>query len=240
MPQQFGLLYNLKSVLLFKLFYCFVELSHVDRKIYKGMNLLVMKMVNKVLIATLFSVEPVLMGANKIGPDRMYLLVDKEPSKEQEKSIEILKSSLGRVIDLKIVKTAVYDIVEIASKTVELIEVQPKDDEIYINITSGRKTKAIGLLFGSYARLSRIKKIIYFPEEKGSEPVYLPKLGFNLNESQHKVLDYLDAGKFESLMDLSAKIDISRAMLYRNIKELEEMDLVSDLKLTDAGKIARL
>ncbi len=197
-------------------------------------------MVKKVLIATLYNVDPVLVSANKLGPDRMYLLVDKEPSKEQEKSVELLNSSLGRVIDIKVVKTAVYDIVEVARKAVEIIDMQPKDDEIYVNITSGRKTKAIGLLFGAYARGNVIKKIIYFPEEKDSDPVYLPKLQFNLTESQKKVLGYLEAGKFTTLMDLSEKIDLSRAMLYRAIKELEEMDFISDLKLTDAGKIARL
>ena len=41
-------------------------------------------------------------------------------------------------------------------------------------------------------------------------------------------------------MELSEKIELSRAMLYRAVRELEEMGLVEDLKLTDAGKIARL
>src|SRR3989344_5250255 len=152
-------------------------------------------MTAKVLIATLYSPDPVLVAANRLGPDRMYLLTDKESSKEQEKSLELLKGSLGRVIDIKEVKTEVYNIVEIARKTVDLIEMQPKDDEIYVNITSGRKTKAIGLLFGAYARISRIKKIMYFPEEKDSEPVLLPKLQFNLNESQKKILETLEDRK---------------------------------------------
>lgn len=197
-------------------------------------------MVAKVLIATLYTPDPVLVAANKLGPDRMYLLTDKESSKEQEKSLELLKGSLGRVIDIKEVKTEVYNIVEIARKTVDLIEMQPKDDEIYVNITSGRKTKAIGLLFGAYARISRIKKIMYFPEEKDSEPVLLPKLRFNLNESQKKILETLESGKFDNYVELSEKVDISRAMLYRTIKELEDMGLVEGVKLTDAGKIARL
>ena len=194
----------------------------------------------KVLIATLHNPNPILVAANKLGPDRMILFVDKVPTKEQDKSLELLRGSLGRVIDIKVVKTEVYDIVEVAGKAVEVIDLQPKDDEIFVNITSGRKTKAIGLLFGAYARARRIKKIIYYPEEKDSLPVYLPKLQFHLNESQKKVLEYLEEKEFTSLMDLSEKIDISRAMLYRNIKELEEMGLVEDLKLTDAGKIARL
>ncbi len=194
----------------------------------------------KVLIATLYGPDPILVAANKLGPDRMILLIDSEPSKIQTESLELIKSSIGRVIDVKTVKTAVYDIVDVARRAVEIIDMQPKDDEIYVNITSGRKTKAIGLLFGAYARYSAVKKIMYFPEEKGSSVVYLPKLQFQLNESQKRVLEYLEKGGFTTLMDLSEKIDISRAMLYRNIKELEEMGLVEELKLTDAGKIARL
>ena len=54
----------------------------------------VQKTMGKVLIATLYSLDPVLVGANKLGPDRLVLLVDKEPSKEQEKSLEVIKSSL--------------------------------------------------------------------------------------------------------------------------------------------------
>lgn len=194
----------------------------------------------KVLIATVYGPDPVLIAANKLGPDRIVLLVDKEPSKEQEKSIDLIKNSLGRVVDVKVVKTEVYDIVDIARKVVEIIDMQPKDDEIYVNVTSGRKTKAIGLLFGAYTRSSKVKKIIYYPEERDSTPVFLPILQFKLTESQKKVLEYLENGTFSSLMDLSEKVDVSRAMLYRSIKELEEMGLVENLKLTDAGKIARL
>ncbi len=194
----------------------------------------------KVLIATLYGPESVLIAANKLGPDRLILVIDKEPSKEQEKSIDLIKNSLGLVIDVKVVKTEVYDIVDIAKKVVDIIDLQPKDDEIYVNVTSGRKTKAIGVLFGAYARCSRIKKILYYPEEDGKQPISLPKLQFQLTESQKKVLEYLDDGKFKNLMELSENVDISRAMLYRSVRELEDMGMVEDMKLTDAGRIARL
>src|SRR3989344_1894751 len=93
----------------------------------------------KVLIATVYGPDPVLIATNKLGPDRLILLVDSEPNKEQENSVNLIKNSLGRVIDVKIVKTPVYDIVEIARKATEIIDMQPKEDIIYINITSGRK-----------------------------------------------------------------------------------------------------
>jgi len=197
----------------------------------------------KVLIATVYSADPVLLASNRLGPDRLVLLVNTEITQEEEKSLKIIKNSLGRVIDVKVVKTSTYDIVEIATKCVDIIDMQPKDDIIYVNVTSGRKTKALGLLFAAYARHERIKKIAYNPEEDKNAVVYLPKLSFNLNDSQHKVLDTIAEGKYTNHTELADKTDISRAMLYKNIKELHDMDLISTeegFALTDAGKIARL
>ena len=197
----------------------------------------------KVLIATLYSPEPVILATTRLGPERLILLVDKEPSSEQEKGLKIIEDSLGKVIEVKVVKTDVYDIVSIATKCVEVIDLQPKDDSIYINITAGRKTKAIGLLFAAYARHDRVKKIAYNPEEDKSSVVYLPRLSFKLTESEKKILEYIDSGKYENTSELAKKIDLSTAMLYRAIGELKDMDLITDddtLKLTDAGKIARL
>ena len=197
----------------------------------------------KVLIATLYNPDPVILASTKLGPDRLILLIDKKPTPEQEESLKIIQNSLGKVIEVKAVKTDVYDIVEVARKCVEIIDMQPKDDALYVNITSGRKTKAIGLLFAAYARHDRVKKIAYNPEEDKSSVVYLPKLSFKLTDSQKKILEYIDESEYESISDLSKKIDMSNAMLYRAIDELKDMDLMTTeegLKLTDAGKIARL
>ena len=201
------------------------------------------EMPKKVLIATLYSPEPVILATTRLGPERLILLVDKEPSKEQEKSIELIQESLGKVIEVKVIKTDVYDIVNVATKCVEIIDMQPKDDTIYVNITAGRKTKAIGLLFAAYARHDRVKKIAYNPEEDKSSVVYLPRLSFKLSESEKKVLEAIGNDTYENPVELSKKVELSTAMLYRAIDELKDMDLVTTeggLKLTDAGKIARL
>jgi len=197
----------------------------------------------KVLIATLYNPEPVLLAATRLGPERLILLIDKDPDKEQEASVKLIQESLGKVLEIKIVKTDVYDIVEVARKAVEVIDLQPKEDHIFVNITAGRKTKAIGLLFAAYARHERVSKIAYNPEEDKSSIVYLPRLSFHLTESQKKILEEVGKKKYESIGDLAAKIDLSTAMLYRAIDELKDMDLVSTekgIELTDAGKIARL
>ena len=201
----------------------------------------------KVLIATLYSPDPVLLAANRLGPDRLILLLDKKPNKEQEENFKLIKESIGRVVDVKSIKTEIYDIVKVSEKAVEIIDMQPKDDEIFINITSGRKTKALGLLFAAYARSDRVKKIAYNPEEDKNAVVWLPKLSFKLTESQKKVLEALNDEDSSNLsfVDLADKIGISRAMLYRNIDELKDMGYISAddqgiFRLTDAGKIARL
>lgn len=197
----------------------------------------------KVLIATLYSPEPVILATTRLGPERLILLVDEEPNKEQESSIKLIQDSLGKVIEVKIVKTDVYDIVEVAKKAVEVIDMQPKEDHIFVNITSGRKTKAIGLLFASYTRHDRVSKIAYNPEEDKGSIVYLPRLSFKLTESQKKILEEVGKKRYHTMKDLAEKIDLSTAMLYRAIDELKDMDLIitePEIELTDAGKIARL
>jgi len=196
----------------------------------------------KVLIATLYSPEPVLLASTRLGPERLILLVDKEADDKQEASMKLIQDSLGKVLDVKFVKTDVYDIVEVAKKAVEVIDMQPKEDHIFINITSGRKTKAIGLLFAAYARHDKVSKIAYNPEEDKGSIVYLPRLSFKLTDTQKIILDELGKGKYENIADLAEKVKQSTAMVYRNIDELRDMDLISDdgLSLTDAGKIARL
>lgn len=200
-------------------------------------------MVKKVLIATLYSPNPVILASTRLGPQKLILLIDKEPDKEQEAALKLINESLGKVIDVKSVKTEVYDIVKVAEKCVEIIDGQDTGDEIFVNITSGRKTKAIGLLFAAYARHDKIRKIAYNPEEDKNEVIYLPRLSFKLTESQKQILTYLAESKFDNISDLAKKIDFSPAMVYRAIDELKDMDLISTeegLQLTDAGKIARL
>lgn len=197
----------------------------------------------KVLIATVFNPEPVLLAATRLGPEKIILLISKETTKEQDASIKLIQDSLGKVIDVKTAKIELYDIAEVAKKVVEIIDLEARDSEIYVNITSGRKTQAIGVLLASYARHERVKKIAYNPEEDKSSIIYLPRLSFKLTESQKKILEELGKKRYETMTDLANKIDLSTAMLYRAIGELEDMDLVSTesgIELTDAGKIARL
>jgi len=196
-----------------------------------------------ILIATLYIFEPVIAAATKISADRLILLIDHEPDETQQKSFDIIKQSLGSVLEIKTVETDVYDIVEVAKETVKIIDLLSDEDEIYIDVTAGRKTKALGLLFGAYARSDRISRIMYIKEEN-KQVVSLPKLSYSITPGQHKIIEFLLKNEVRSMSEFAEKVDVSKAMLYKHIKELKDMDVIEDttegFKLTDYGRIVVL
>lgn len=197
----------------------------------------------KILISTIYIFEPVIAAATKISADRIYVLIDKEPDEKQSDSLRIIKQSLGSVLEIKTVKTDVYDIVKVAKEVVKIIDMLSDKDEIYVDITAGRKPKALGLLFGAYARSGRIKSITYLKEED-KRVINLPKLSYSVTPGQFKIVEYLLNHSVNSMSDFATKVNVSKAMLYKHIKELKDMDVIEEtsegLKLTDYGRIVVL
>lgn len=202
-------------------------------------------MTRKTLIATLYHPDAVVFTITKLGPDKIILLIDKKPDAVQKKSIETIHSSFGKVLEVVEEKTEPFDVVEIARACVKIIDREQKaGNTIYANITSGYKTKAIGLLLACYARHDFVKKIAYNPYDDKNAVVYLPRLSLKLSDSQKAVLEQLEAGCTKAT-EIAEKLKISTAMTYRAISELEDLDMIerdenNTLCITDAGKIARL
>ncbi|MGE0792661.1 MAG: CRISPR-associated CARF protein Csa3 [Candidatus Woesearchaeota archaeon] len=203
---------------------------------------------SKILISTLFNPDPVILACTKLSPDELILLITDEPDKTISESLDLIKKSLGRVIKVSTVNIPQYDIVGIASKVVETIDKVCAGSQIVINITSGRKTQSIGVLYGAYARSDLVKKIAYYPDGniKGSV-IYLPLLSMKLTDSQDKILIAIKSNNIASHKAIADATGLSTAMVYRAIGELIDRGLVEKLQtedegfvLTDAGKIARL
>jgi CRISPR-associated protein Csa3 len=198
----------------------------------------------KTLIATLYNTDSVVLGVTRIGPDRLYLLVNKEKDEQTEKSLKVIQDTFGKVIEIKVIRVDVYDVVGTATAVVEILDIISNNEEVHVNITSGRKTMALGLLFGSYARASRVKSIQYGTEES-KMLIRLPVMSYNLTDKQKDVLNAIKSGKYDTTAEMSDKIDVSKAMLYKAIKDLQDMGMIvqDDTKgyvLTDAGKIGVL
>jgi CRISPR-associated protein Csa3 len=199
----------------------------------------------KVLISTLYGPDPLILASTRLSPDKLILLITDENDKTIKESLKLINKSLGRVLSISTHKIPQYDIIKISRTVVRIIDKISLDDEILINITSGRKTQSIGVLFGAFARQQRIKRITYYPEgaEKGNV-VYLPILSTKLPESQEKILDSIKVKKGLSYKDLESITGLSTAMVYRAVDDLIQKGLLEKteqgLVLTDAGLLMRL
>jgi len=195
----------------------------------------------RVLVTTTYSMDSIVFAITKFSIERVYLLIDRKPDEVQQKTISAIKDSYANVLEIKEKKIEKYDIVSIAKDIADLIDAISNKDEIFVNVTPGRKTQALGVVFACYARHMRIKKLFYVADEEPKEMITLPLLSFELTESQKDILRHIE--KYEHLAEMSVELDTSRAMLYRNIKDLKAKGLIEEnggLKLTDAGKIAKL
>ena len=198
----------------------------------------------RVLISTVYSAKPTLYACTKERPDKLILLVPEEADKTVEEALKVIGDSVGSVLDTTQETIAQYDIVAIARTAAKAIDEHcTEKDEVILNITSGRKTQSLGLLYAGYARARYVRKIAYYPEEK-DRVVVLPVLPFKLTESQSKILASL--GKEEkTYAQLGTETKLSTAMVYRAIDELIHQGYVEKterkgLRITDAGEIARM
>jgi CRISPR locus-related DNA-binding protein len=191
------------------------------------------------MIATLYSYDPVIAGVTKLGANSLFLLVDQPPKEEQEKAIKEVKKVLGKYVDIKIITTDVYDTYNVAKDVVGLIDKLPGDIRLIINISAARKTKALGLMFAGYARNERVEKIVYITKER-QEIVILPKMSFQLNKSQRRILDFFDKNAVSEMKYIYHSLNMSKSMFYKTYRELENNGFLNNKAITNAGRIALL
>lgn len=194
-----------------------------------------------VLLSTIYDSSAVVFAIKKFDIDKVILLVDQKPDAEQGKSIKSVREIFGDLVEIREENIDVYNIVEITKKVVDIIDSIPEKDSIFINVTAGRKPQSWGVVFAAYQRTGRVRKIVYITEEN-KEIISLPMLSFDLTDSQLELLRNIE--KMGSVNKLEKKLEIQRAMIYRNIKDLQHRGYIekgeNGPKLTDAGKIAIL
>jgi CRISPR locus-related DNA-binding protein len=179
----------------------------------------------------------------KFGVDKLILLADIKGGKTQKDAVAKIKEAIGEVVKIELYQTEVYDIPKVAKKCIDLLDKQSEKDEIVVNVSSGRKTKMVGLLFACYLRPKLVKKIVYVIEET-NEIITFPKMSLQINKNQRKVLERISRKDFKTIEQLSKKTKISRPMIYRHLDELMGMDLVEKTDegyvMTDGGRILLL
>jgi len=141
----------------------------------------------KILISNAYDFTPMVGAITKIGPDVVYAVMNNTPETHQKEALKKLKNTFKH-IEFKEIKTEIYKVYEVAKEIVKAIDqIYVQDTEIYLDITSGRKTKSIGILLSGYQRADKIKDILYFTQEI-NQMVTLPKLSFEISKKSADLL----------------------------------------------------
>ncbi len=199
----------------------------------------------KIIISNAYDFTPMVGAITKIGPDVVYAVMDNNPDAHQKEALKKLKNTFKH-IEFKEIKTEVYKVYEVAKEIVKAIDsIYSQDTDIYLDLTSGRKTKSIGILLAGYQRSDKIKDILYFTQEI-NQMVTLPKLSFEISKKSADLLTIVSK-KPVSLPDLANNKKLNsmgRTSVYLNIRDLKEKGLVTEdkglLYLTDYGKLVLL
>lgn len=194
----------------------------------------------KTLISSIYDHNSVMLCATRFSVDTIFLITDNKPNETQKKAIEIVKSSLGKVVKIYEKKANAYDICGTAKIVVDLLDSIDEEQEVVINVTAGRKTQSMGLTFGSYARSSKVTAIVYVTEEE-KDIIYLPKLNYDITDSQRAMLELIAIDGVKNINTLSERLEFSKGITYRNFETLKKKGmLIKDndgLSLTDYGKL---
>ncbi|WP_460009245.1 CRISPR-associated CARF protein Csa3 [Methanobacterium movens] len=191
------------------------------------------------LISTIYSLEPVIYCITQFSPKKLVLLREDNPPEEKNKVGQILEDSFGKFIEIVYQETSLYNVVQVAQDTAQLIdEEKAAGKKIVVNVSGGRKTQALGALFGCYSRHQEVERIVYVTQED-HEIIDLPILNFGISKTKKQLLETLMEGE-TSVKDLALKMGISRGMTYNHIRELREMGFIDreKLQITSAGELA--
>jgi CRISPR-associated protein Csa3 len=191
------------------------------------------------LISTIYSLEPVMASITKFSPTKLVLLREEDAPGKKLESERMLMETVGKVIQIENKITSLYDVVQIAEDTAEVIEKESANGKrITVNISGGRKPQALGALFGCYARHNDVERIVYITEEDG-EAIELPILNFGISKTKRLILEEMKTSE-SSVKNLAIKIGISRGMTYNHVRELREMGFIArdGMEITTAGRLA--
>jgi len=196
-----------------------------------------------ILIATIYHDHTVKLALKEFKISKAIILKDDEPNQMQEDAIKKLKEYNASMIDFDIQEIPKYDIKKIVKKSIQIIEAQPENANIYVDVTQGKRTQFLGLLFACYKNHDKIKKILYGKEiaHDKYELITLPKFSFKTKDSE--LLKALQKGSSPKQI-IEEKQIVSRGTFYNKMEEFESNGFIEKTtegyKLTDSGEIMAL
>jgi CRISPR locus-related DNA-binding protein len=190
-----------------------------------------------VLISTIYKGSAVIMAIKEFFPDKVYFLVDDPIDDIRKNTINMIKD-LFKEIKIEQISAKIYDIIDIAEKSVSVIKKESKN-KVILHISEGRKTMSLGLLFSGYLMKDKIESIYYLMEEN-NHAIKLPLFSLKVSSKKRALLTEISRGT-TSVDKLGKTLNILSSTLYVHLKELRDSGFITkDLNLTDMGKIVLL
>lgn len=190
----------------------------------------------KIMIATVYSYEPIIKSVISLGTEKLILIIDNNPNQEQELGINKIKETLSEYVEIILFKTKNYNLLEIIKNIVELID-NLNTNNLILNISSGRKTKALGLMYAGFCRKNLISRIIYVTKEN-SEILDLPILDIKITKNEKHLLLEISKNNVFNINDVRGKMNISKSQIYKILENLRLKGLVDQNNLiTLSGEI---
>jgi CRISPR locus-related DNA-binding protein len=207
-------------------------------------------MKRRVMIASVFSNNSLKYAITKLSPDELVLVVEKgydmrtdKDSQTKKESIIEIKKTMGEVLTIKILEVnSLYDIQAITKEIVkEIDKYSSQDYDVDINITEGRKTLSLGLMFAAYSRKDKIKGLYYVIKDIDNQVMSLPILSFpQINDIEKEILKIIEKNII-NIEEIKNKTGKSRSVIYLYVRDLKQKGYLSqeedNLILTDLAKI---
>ena len=189
----------------------------------------------RVMISTVHIKKAVLVAIPKLSAEKIIFLIDTDT--KNKANLEEIKLFFGESIPVEFIKVSAYDVSNIASLVAQRIDEEyEKKNEVILHITEGRKTLAIGAMYGAYARAKKVLGIYYITEEN-NELISLPVLEFKLNPTKLSILQEFKKGN-KNIKGLAQKLGKTEAMIYAHIADLKKGNYISkDETLTCKGEL---
>lgn len=188
----------------------------------------------KVLISMLYEctvVNEIILY--KLNPDKTIIITVKE--KEGIKAaLDGLKKTFSKIA-FEVVYVDEFDVVGITKKLNRIIK-REKNNQIYLNVTEGRKTMFLAGTYAASLNKDLVEGAFYLRQDNNKlMPIPLPD--FTISKNKISILESLDKGT-KDVNKIKQKLRVHRSLVYASLKDLvRNGHITKELELTDSGKI---
>ena len=116
-----------------------------------------------VLISTIYKGSATIQAIKLFKPQKIFFIIDDYNDSIRAHSVKMIKDLFPEISVVEI-PIKMYDIVDIAKHTIEIINSESKN-KIIVHISEGRKTMSLGVLFGAYVMMDKVDSAYYIIEE---------------------------------------------------------------------------